>query len=135
MIRELEPDQSYELLTTTTVGRIGFLHDGRVHIHPVNYALSGRDILLRTSAEGLLAAVTTVPAAVAFEVDYHDPLGATAWSVLMHGTLSRAPEEDAAGISARVHPWAGEDRDLALLLHIETMSGRSVQRDSRTPKV
>lgn len=135
MIRELEPEQSYELLTTTTVGRIGFVHDGRVHIHPVNYALSGRDILLRTSPEGLLAALTTVPAAVAFEVDYHDPLGATAWSVLMHGTLTRAPEEQSAGIEARVHPWAGEDRDLALLLHIETMTGRSVQRDTRTPKI
>ncbi|MCT1478600.1 pyridoxamine 5'-phosphate oxidase family protein [Microbacterium sp. p3-SID336] len=135
MIRELDQQQCYELLTTTTVGRIGFEYDGRVHIHPVNYALSGRDILLRTSHEGLLAAVTTVPAAVAFEVDYHDPLGANAWSVLMHGTLSRAPEEDAVGIAARVHPWAGEDRDLALLLRIESMSGRSVQREKPRPEI
>ena len=50
-------------------------------------------------------------------------------------TLTRAPEEQSAGIEARVHPWAGEDRDLALLLHIETMTGRSVQRDTRTPKI
>ena len=135
MIRELDEQQSYDLLSTTTIGRIGFVHDGRVQINPVNFAVSGHDLLLRTSPDGLLAGLTLVPSAVSFEVDYHDPLGNTAWSVLLHGTLTRATEEDAPDIAARVHPWAGEDRSLPLVLHIESISGRSVRRESERGKL
>ena len=130
MIRVLDEQQSYELLTTTTIGRIGFVIDGRVQIYPVNYAISARDLLLRTSPDGLLSRLTAEPADVSFEVDYHDPLGNTAWSVLMHGSLSRAPEEHAADVTARVSPWAGGDRDLALTFRIETIEGRSVRREA-----
>ena len=135
MIRELDEQQSYDLLSTTTIGRIGFVHDGRVQIHPVNFAVSGQELLLRTSPDGLLADLTQAPVDVAFEVDYHDPIGSTAWNVLLHGSLSRASEEEAAGIAARVHPWAGEDRSLPLVLHIDSISGRNVRREPAHPKV
>jgi nitroimidazol reductase NimA-like FMN-containing flavoprotein (pyridoxamine 5'-phosphate oxidase superfamily) len=130
MIRVLEEQQSYELLATTTIGRIGFVHEGRVQIHPVNYAVSGHDLLLRTAPDGLLASLVDEPAEMSFEVDYHDPIGTTGWSVLMHGTLSRASTEEAEGIAARVHPWAGDDRDLPLTFRIESIAGRSVRRDA-----
>ena len=130
MIRVLDEQQSYELLATTTIGRIGFVVDDRVQIYPVNYAISARELMLRTSPVGLLARLAEHPAEVSFEVDYHDPLGNTAWSVLMHGTLSRAPEEQAADIIARVSPWADDDRDLPLLFRIETIEGRSVRRET-----
>ncbi|WP_029264117.1 MULTISPECIES: pyridoxamine 5'-phosphate oxidase family protein [unclassified Microbacterium] len=135
MIRELDEQQSYDLLSTTTIGRIGFVHDGRVQIHPVNFAVSGQELLLRTSPDGLLADLTQAPVEVSFEVDYHDPIGSTAWSVLLHGSLSRAAEEVAADITARVHPWAGEDRSLPLVLHIDSISGRSVRREPAHPKI
>ncbi|MFB8188883.1 pyridoxamine 5'-phosphate oxidase family protein [Microbacterium sp. NPDC055988] len=135
MIRELDEQQSYDLLSTTTIGRIGFVHDGRVLIHPVNFAVSAGDLFLRTSPDGPLAELTRATVDVSFEVDYHDPLGSTAWSVLLHGSLSRAPEGDAAAVAARVHPWAGEDRSLPLVLHIESISGRSVRRDSTRGKI
>ncbi|MFK0239430.1 pyridoxamine 5'-phosphate oxidase family protein [Microbacterium sp. NPDC090281] len=129
MIRVLEEQQSYELLTTTTIGRVGFVHEGRVQILPVNFAVSGHDLLLRTAPDGVLGILTREPLEVAFEVDYHDPLGNTAWSVLMHGSLSRVPDDEAAGEAARVHPWAGEDRNLPLSFRIESITGRSVRRD------
>lgn len=131
MIHELDEQQSYELLATTTVGRVGFVADGRVQIHPVNFAVSGHELLLRTSPHGRLAALSAEPAAVAFEVDYHDPIGGRGWSVLMHGTLARVPEDEAAAAAARVNPWAGDDRDLPLSFRIESLSGRSVRRDAR----
>ncbi|MFJ6549398.1 MULTISPECIES: pyridoxamine 5'-phosphate oxidase family protein [unclassified Microbacterium] len=131
MIHELDEQQSYELLATTTVGRIGFVDDGRVEIHPMNFVVSGHDLLLRTSPDGHLAALSRESAEVSFEVDYHDPIGGLGWSVLMHGTLSRVPEEEAAGAAARVHPWAGDDRDLPLTFRIERITGRSVRRDAR----
>ncbi|MFJ6533369.1 pyridoxamine 5'-phosphate oxidase family protein [Microbacterium sp. NPDC091662] len=129
MIQVLDEQQSYELLTTTTIGRVGVVHEGRVQILPVNFAVSGHDLLLRTAPDGVLAALTREPLEVAFEVDYHDPLGNTAWSVLMHGPLSRVPDDEATGDAARVHPWAGEDRRLPLSFHIEGITGRSVRRD------
>ncbi|WP_454113885.1 pyridoxamine 5'-phosphate oxidase family protein [Microbacterium maritypicum] len=129
MIRVLDEQQSYELLTTTTIGRVGFVHEGRVQILPVNFAVSGHDLLLRTTPNGVLGALSSEPLEVAFEVDYHDPLGSTAWSVLMHGSLTRVPDDEAAGDAARVHPWAGDDRSLPLSLHIDTITGRSVKRD------
>ena len=136
MIRVLDEQQAYELLTTTTIGRIGFVHEGRVQIYPVNFALSGRDLLLRTSPEGVLADLTREPAVQAsFEVDYHDPLGSTAWSVLVHGTLSRVADDEAAGIAARINPWAGEGRDLPLALRVESIAGRSVRRESARGKI
>ncbi|WP_256934896.1 pyridoxamine 5'-phosphate oxidase family protein [Microbacterium sp. BF1] len=88
MIRVLDEQQSYELLTTTTIGRVGFVHEGRVQILPVNFAVSGHDLLLRTTPDGVLGALSSEPLEVAFEVDYHDPLGSTAWSVLMHGSIA-----------------------------------------------
>lgn len=129
MIRVLDEQQSYELLTTTTIGRVGFVHEGRVQIFPVNFVVSGHDLLLRTAPEGVLGTLTQEPADVSFEVDYHDPLGSTAWSVLMHGSLSRVSEEKVPGARARVDPWADSDRDLPLTFRVEKITGRSVRRD------
>ncbi|PZU43680.1 MAG: pyridoxamine 5'-phosphate oxidase family protein [Microbacterium sp.] len=129
MIRVLDEQRSYELLTTTTVGRVGFVDAGRVQIYPVNFAVSGRTLLLRTAPDSPLAALSKGPADLAFEVDYRDPLGDTAWSVLMHGSLSRAPQEQAADVIARVTPWAGGDRDLPLVFRIDSIQGRSVRRE------
>ncbi|AZH77050.1 hypothetical protein CSX12_00515 [Microbacterium sp. Y-01] len=129
MIRVLDEQQSYDLLATTTVGRVGFVDDGRVQIYPVNFAVSGHDLLFRTSHDGLLATLTLEPIDVSFEVDYHDPLGNTAWSVLMHGTLSRVPDEYAGDVAARVNPWAGGDRNLALSFSIQSIEGRAVRRE------
>ena len=128
MIRTLDEQQSYELLSTTTIGRIGFVDEGRVQIYPVNYAVSGRDLLLRTASDGLLGAHNEEP--VSFQVDYHDPLGSTAWSVLMHGVLSRVADDDADAAGARVNPWAGGERSLVLRFRIDTIEGRVVRRDS-----
>lgn len=129
MIRELDEQQSYELLTTTTIGRIGFIEDGRVQIQPMNFALSARELLLRTSADSALGILTVDPIDAAFEVDYHDPLGGTAWSVLLRGSLARALEDQAADIIGRVSPWAGGNRDLPLVLTIESIEGRVVRRE------
>ncbi|MBS1905347.1 MAG: pyridoxamine 5'-phosphate oxidase family protein [Actinobacteria bacterium] len=129
MIIELSEQQCSELLTATTVGRIGFVQDARVLILPVNFAVSGRDLFVRTTAAGLLGVLTQVPSEVAFEVDGHVPLSRTAWSVLMHGRLSRVPEGEAAAVLPRVSAWAGGDRDLALRFHIESMTGLTVHGD------
>lgn len=130
MIRSLSDQQCFELLTTTTIGRVGFASNSTFHILPVNFALSGREVIFRTSQDGLIAARADVLEPVAFEVDYHDPLGAMGWSVLAQGLLSTAPVEDAAALGARVNPWADPDRSLVLKYRITSVSGRAVRRET-----
>ncbi|MDQ0644676.1 pyridoxamine 5'-phosphate oxidase family protein [Microbacterium murale] len=128
MISELQEQQCRELLTTTTVGRIGFVADERVQIFPVNYAVSGNDLFIRTSSDGLLRRAGDASSLVAFEIDFHDDLAGTGWSVLMHGRISTMSDEEASSITGR-EPWAGSERVLPLRFRIESMSGRRVRRD------
>lgn len=131
MIDVIKDQHCYELLATTTVGRIGFVHDGRIHIFPLNYMAADHRIYLRTLPDGILAAVARQAPTVAFEVDHHNDITATAWSVLMHGALTVIAEEDVPEAARRVRAWAGDERTLPLQFSIEDISGRSVHRKRR----
>jgi len=133
MITELSEQRCFELLDTTTVGRFGFVHEGRVHVIPVNYLLDGRDVVVRTSAHGLLSRLPESAEEIAFEVDFHDDLAGSGWSVLLNGVVSAMADEevDALAGADRVRPWAGGERTLALRLRVRTASGRGVQRPRR----
>lgn len=129
MIAVIEEDECFALLTSTTVGRVGFVHDGRIEIIPVNYRVDGRDVLVRTRADGILAALPEQPDA-AFEVDHHDDLGGTAWSVLMSGRFENitADEAEAVPTTRRHIVWAGDERTLWLRFVTAHISGRRVRR-------
>lgn len=129
MIGVIDEDECLALLTSTTVGRIGFVHDGRIEIIPVNYRVHGRDILVRTRADGILSALPEQPDA-AFEVDHHDDLGGTAWSVLMSGRVETMTSEEAEAVPAtRRHVvWAGDERTLWLRYVADRITGRRVRR-------
>ena len=131
MISELPEQECYALLTTTTVGRLGFFMDDRVQVFPVNYSVSGRDVLLRTSSGGTLSRLGDARSPVAFEIDYHDDLAGAGWSVLMQGRLSAVGEDEAPEVMGRVSPWAGDEREKPLRFRIESISGRRVRRDRR----
>lgn len=131
MIDVLSESECYELLTTTTVGRIGFIQEERVQIYPVNYVVGRRELYIRTSPVGDLRTVAEKTTMVAFEIDFHNDLAGSGWSVLMHGTLSLVADADAPAVMARVSPWAGSERRVPLRFAIESISGRSVRRDRR----
>ncbi|KDA06421.1 hypothetical protein DC31_08200 [Microbacterium sp. CH12i] len=127
MIETLSEQLCFELLRTTTVGRLGFVEDARVQIIPVNYLVDDRDILIRVTPGGVLSVLPDSPVEVAFEVDFHDDLAGSAWSVLMHGPVSA--EEESEPFTGRGSPWAGGARTLLLRLRIQSISGRSVRRE------
>src|SRR5690606_29880437 len=122
-------DECFGLLTSTTVGRIGFVHDGRVEIIPVNYRVDGSDVLIRTREGGFLAGLVDQPNA-AFEVDHHDDLGGTAWSVLLSGHVEQltAEQADAVPATRRHVVWAGDERSMWLRFVTDRISGRRVRR-------
>ncbi len=85
-------DECWELLASSPVGRIAFMHDGVPEILPVTHAVTGGRIVFR-SAEGTKLGAATMAPAVGFEVDAWDPLKRSGWSVLAKGTAESTPPD------------------------------------------
>ena len=92
---------------------------------PVNFALVGDAIVLRTAAGSKLEAALA-NAVVAFEVDSIDPLYHTGWSVLVQRVASEVvdPSERERLRAARLRPWADHDRDRFVRICTDMVSGR-----------
>jgi hypothetical protein len=129
MIDILDESECFALLGSTTVGRVGVMRSGRIEIIPVNYRLDGRDVLLRTRAEGALAGLPDEPT-VAFEVDHHDDLAGKGWNVLLNGAVRAMTPDEVSSMpgALRVRPWAGGERELWLRFTADRVSGRRVRR-------
>lgn len=99
MLVALSKAQCYELLAGDSFGRVVFTRRALPAVVPVNYALQGRDILLRTDPDSQLGR-TLDGTIVAFEVDAIDREARTGWSVVVVGTARMAGdcgENHAAG--------------------------------------
>ena len=130
------------LLAANVVGRVGFDAGAGPRIHPVNYAMDGDAVVLRTAegAEVVGLADRGDPGdrrsddgpMVAFEVDHVDYDRHQGWSVLAVGPLSRV--DDAADLErvARAwspRPWAAGDREVVLRVVVERLTGRRLGDD------
>ena len=81
--RTLTPEECWSRLREGTVGRVGVVVGGRLHILPVNYALADDDVVFRTAKGTLLDAAAGTP--LVFEVDGIQPSTRSGWSVGVHG--------------------------------------------------
>ena len=127
-ITELSEQECYELLPTTTVGRVAFVnHDGQ-QLLPLNFTVVDRVIYFRTAPDSILAELAAGLPDVAFEVDYHAPTARDGWNVTVTGTTSTVDDETAAKIStdAKLIPWAAGERMLVIQLTVRTIKGRRV---------
>lgn len=86
----LSDAESWERLATHTVGRIVTRVRDVVDIFPVNYAVDGESIVLRT-AEGSKLVELVISEDVLFEVDDHTD--SDAWSVIVRGKARRLERE------------------------------------------
>jgi transcriptional regulator with XRE-family HTH domain len=105
----LAEPECWQLLDQHGVGRIAFVaeRDGSPHIHPLNYAVEDRRLLLRTRQGSLLDATVGQSAEgcpASFEVDRIDVAEHEGWSVLLRGVLTPT---DTGTEPAAVEPWAG----------------------------
>src|SRR5207302_383028 len=64
-------------------------------IFPVNYAIDGETIVLRTAEGTTLTCGTRDP--VCFEIDHYDPSAREGWSVVVDGTLEEVTRLSAPG--------------------------------------
>lgn len=119
--------QCLDLLRRAVVGRIGLTVGALPTILPVNFALLGEDVVIRTGWGAKLHAATDRQV-VCFEVDGFDPPSRTGWSVLATGRAEvvddpvRLDRVRALGLQS----WAPEPRDQFLVLRTELLSGRQI---------
>ncbi|HTT51118.1 MAG TPA: pyridoxamine 5'-phosphate oxidase family protein [Streptosporangiaceae bacterium] len=123
----LSPDDCYDLIAGGGIGRVVFdTVDGPV-VFPVNYAMNGQVVVLRTGADTELAARLDCP--VGFEVDRLDEAMSQGWSVLLTGRAARVrTEEQVRRLEARtgLQPWAGGARDVYVQITPYRISGRRI---------
>ena len=113
------------------VGRVGFDLGHGPRIHPVNYRLDGRTVVLRTTDDSELARFVDLfaeGAMIAFEVDEIDYEWHTGWSVLIE---ARAEVVDDPAELHRLHgvwprPWASGDRNRMIRLTPIAVTGRRI---------
>jgi len=122
-------DECYELLATQEVGRLGVTAGGHPLIIPVNYALDGRTIVVRTHPGATLTAARN--AIVAFEVDEIDRVSRRGWSVLVFGPAEEVGSDESADLVERtratgVEPWAPGEHGVWLRVPPAGISGRRI---------
>jgi len=120
----LGPARCHALLASVPLGRLGFLHDGRPAIRPVNFTLTGETIWLRASRNSWADRLDGQPGT--FEADTYDPGSHTGWSVIVTGvaTLTTDIETVAAQLGADLRSWAPPPRDRLLRISVDRIEGR-----------
>lgn len=125
-VRVLTENQCLALLNSHEIGRIAFEFKGRIEVFPINYAIDGAVIVVRTSAGTKLEGAPN--SAVTFEVDGWDPESGIGWSVVAKG----AAEEVTTNVGrvaehlrwVPVHPIAPGERYHWLAIKATEITGR-----------
>lgn len=119
----LSRDECVRLLRAGGVGRLAWFDGRRPIVRPVNFAMDGDRLVIRTG-EGTIFRAAQLALAATFEVDQTSNVDHTAWSVIVDGTIGRAEDDAARALPLR--SWAPEARDHFVELRIEEMSGRRI---------
>jgi uncharacterized protein len=122
---ELPTEECWELLAAASVGRIAWTTTEGPVVVPVNFAVDGHSIHVRTA--GFSSLVQKADAErVAFQVDRIDEELHTGWSV-----LARGPAEVLYGAAAQagpqVTPWPHGPRSALVVIDVELISGRRLE--------
>ena len=127
---ELDVEECWRLIAPGGVGRVVFDGERGPSALPVNYRMSGHQVVFRTLAGSQLdQAVGHDP--VGFEVDRIDDTFSVGWSVLASGRLRRARDESERDVLADldVEPWSGAGRDTYLVLEVLQLTGRRIEAE------
>jgi uncharacterized protein len=127
---ELDRDECFRLLASTSVGRVAVNAPGWAPvIRPVNYVFdrSSQSVVFR-SARGSKLTALLLSEEAAFEVDGFEPAGQTGWSVIVTGLV----EEVANAAELRrfeqlgLRTWAPGDKPHWLRIRSTVVSGRRI---------
>lgn len=122
-ITPLAESESWDFLRSQSVGRLALTVLGQPEIFPVNFIVSGEDIIFRT-AEGTKLLGLLIDSRVAFEVDLFDGEGAR--SVIAKG-VARQLQHDSeieALDAERLRPWVPTLKYNFVAVKVSEISGR-----------
>ena len=119
LMEEIPEADCLEILGRHSLGRIAIVADGQPQIFPVNYAMSGRIIAIRTGSGSKLSQAPD--SKVSFEIDEHDASAGVAWSVMVQGVAVDATEafDDVSWTARAAAPWSRAPGAKPHLLAIE----------------
>lgn len=121
VLEEIPRDECLTLLRTMSIGRIAVASPGGPPlVVPINYAVDGDDVVLRTDPGTKLDLLRGLP--VSFQVDLIDPFHRTGWSVLIQGV---AVETSPADVDPR--PWADGPKQHWVRITPGAVTGRLLQ--------
>lgn len=123
----VEVDECMRLLGTATIGRLGYLRDGRIEILPMNYRFWEGVVVFRTGWGALIEVVHGQR--VAFQVDVTRDDSRTGWSVLVQGVAEeiwQVDELQRARDEVDLEPWAPGEKEHWVRVLPNAISGRRI---------
>lgn len=125
---ELSQEECWELLSSSTTGRFGFVQQGRVMILPVNYLVDRESIYFRTAEDGSISEAVPSPES-SFQIDDSRADRSEGWSVLVSGPSFRVEDQELLTRlwgKVMAEPWAGGARNLFVRIQAYRVTGRHV---------
>lgn len=125
-LASLPRDECLELLRSKRIGRFAYVaRAGVPDIAPVNYVMSGSDVLVRSGPGPKLQAAERREL-VAFEVDDLDEQTASGWSIVLVGRAQRLTLAQLRGIAEDELPrsWANGPRHSVVRIRPTRITGR-----------
>ena len=127
-LERLSPAECHRLLAPRGIGRVAFTTASGLMVLPVNYAVTGGGIVIRTGAGSLIAGHGDGP--VSFEADHFDLELGQGWSVLVRGDAHRVLQP---GELRRLRedfdlrPWPSGEQDLFIRIVPAQLTGRRIR--------
>jgi hypothetical protein len=123
-VEELPESTCWELLRTTSIGRLAVWVEDHPDIFPINYSVDHGTVVFRSgTGTKLSAALSAAP--VALEADGYDTASAEAWSVVIRGNAEEIRGQDLLDtIDLPLFPWQAGDKGRFVRIIPSTTSGR-----------
>lgn len=128
LLERLGPAECQRLLAPGGIGRIAFRTVSGLMVLPVNYALVGATVVLRTGTGSLIAAHADDE--VTFEADLFDEALGQGWSVLVRGHAHRvlqAGELRRLRQECHLRPWPAGEYELYVRIVPDRITGRRLR--------
>jgi nitroimidazol reductase NimA-like FMN-containing flavoprotein (pyridoxamine 5'-phosphate oxidase superfamily) len=120
-LERLSREECFQLLATMSIGRVAVAQPGGAPlVLPVNFAVEGDVIVLRTDPGSKLDALRQHPAS--FQVDLIDPVRRTGWSVLVQGI-----SYETSPASVEVESWDGGPKAHWIRIFPGAITGRRLR--------
>ena len=128
-LEHLAPQDCWQQLSLTPVGRIGVLVDSAPEIYPVNFAVDGHTIVFRTDPGNKLRGLDRSPS-VCFEADGVNLDERTGWSVLVKGRAVEltTPDDLRKAAELPLRFWALGEKVHWIRIRPTEVTGRRIHR-------